>query len=134
VQQIIRSESAFDRGLFRRVTTNQVLCVARKLEGQKWTTMDIATHLAVNEQQVRGAVSWLVKHRLLRVDGREWRNLPSKYCGAKYEVKIYTITDAGMVHGFVTAHRESAIGHYGNVAALEMALGFCVSAEKQKQP
>jgi 23S rRNA pseudoU1915 N3-methylase RlmH len=60
VQRIIRNESAFDRGLFCRVTTNQVLHVARQLEGKNWTTKDLATHLDVNEQQVRASVSWLV--------------------------------------------------------------------------
>lgn len=107
------------------VTTAQVLHIARKLEGHNWSTSDIAQHLAVKERQVRASVFWLATQRLIQPTGIEYRDLPGKYRGRKYDVKTYTVTDAGMAHEFVTTPRDVEIERFGDVAALEMALGFC---------
>ena len=107
------------------VTTAQVLHVARKLEGHNWATSEIANGLAVKEYKVRAAVSWLASQKLVKKAGEEKRKLRNGCSSAKYDVTIYTITEAGMNHEYVTSHRESVVGHFGDVAALEMALGFC---------
>ena len=107
------------------VTTTQVLHVARKLAGHNWSTSDIASSLGVKEYQVRSAVFWLVSQNLVRHAGTEYRDLPAPYTGRKYDVKTYTVTDAGMAHEFVASHRDTEVERFGDVAALEMALGFC---------
>lgn len=108
------------------VTTAQVLRAARKLNGHTWTTSDIAGHLRVKEHQVRAAVSWLVSQQLIKDMGETKRNLsPSAKKPGKYTVTVYAITEAGISHDYERAHRGESVGHYGDVAALEMALGFC---------
>lgn len=107
------------------VDTAQVLFVARKLEGHQWTTSEIADFLIVKEYRVRAAVSWLLHQKLIKSCGEEKRDFREGYPGRKYEVKTYTVTDAGMSNEYVTQHRDSEIGHCNGVAALEMALGFC---------
>lgn len=106
------------------VTTAQVLHVARKLQGRNWATTDVAKFLATSERQVRTAVFWLNSQRLIESAGVEYRDLPEKYPGRKYDVKIYTVTDAGMSHEFVTSHRDIEIERFGDVSILEMAFGL----------
>lgn len=106
------------------VTTAQVLHVARKLQGRNWATTDIAKFLAVKERQVRASVFWLNTQRLICPSGKEYRPLPEKYRGRTYDVQTYTVTDAGMAHEFVTTPRDVEIERFGDVAALEMALGL----------
>ena len=109
-------------------TASQVLHTARKLEGHTWTTSDISQHLCVTEYQVRSAVSWLVSQQLVREAGKTERKLsPIAKTQGKYPVKTYTVTEAGVNHDYERSHRGETSGHYGDVAALEMALGFCRS-------
>jgi len=107
-------------------TTAQVLHVARKLEGHEWATSDIAEALHIAECQVRSAVGWLAAQSLIEKKAIIKRSLPAeKYKQGKYTVQTYTITLAGMGHEFVRSHRDEKVEHFGNIAALEMALGFC---------
>ena len=111
------------------VTTMHVLCIARKLEGHHWTTSDMATALVAQEYKVRSAVSWLHRKRMVKVSGKEIRTLPrARRPGNKlgnYKAKTYTITEFGMENEVAKSHRDNCTCKYGDVAALEMALGFC---------